>query len=42
MMKQLTTLQVNAPNLSRKSTKEGMIGLEGAFTGKLVERMESS
>ena len=32
---------MNVPNLLRKSIKEVMIGLEGVFIRKFVERMES-
>ena len=40
-MRQLITFQVNVPNLLQESIKEGMIGSEGIFIGKFVERMES-
>ena len=32
---------MNVPNLLREITKEGMIGSEGIFIGKFVDRMES-
>ena len=40
-MRQLTALCVNAPDLLRKSIKEGMTQLEGVFIKKFVKQMKS-
>ena len=39
LMRQLTPLEVNVPNLLREIIKEGKIRSEGVFIGEFVERM---
>ena len=41
LLRQLTTLQVNVPNLLQKSIKEDMNESEDVFIIKLAEQMES-
>ena len=41
LMRQLTTLYVNVPNLLRERIKKGMIGSEVAFIVKFMEQIES-
>ena len=41
LVRQLTTLQVNVPNLLQNSIKEDMNESEDVFIIKLVEQMES-